>query len=172
MSIIKKVLANVVQTLTASEKAQARSNIGITPADISKSGMANQRRTWTDKAYGEDWKTIGTGGVQQYISVTEGIPTFVRLTIEANGYGFPARALKTIHVRLADGSDIFDDMWVDFLVTTSNIDAWSTITIVFFNPSPVSGNYSLQVSCDEVLSASEFVEVQGSTTGNVKAMHL
>lgn len=172
MSIIKKVLANVVQSLTASEKAQARSNIGITPADISKSGMAINRSTWTDKAYGEDWKTIGSPGVQQYIGVTEGIPTFVRLTIEANGYGFSAKGLKTIHVRLVDGSDIFDDMWVDFVVTTTNTDTWSTITVVFFNPSPVSGNYSVQVSCNEGLSASEFVEVQGASTGNVKAMHL
>lgn len=174
MGLIKKVLANVAQSLLPNEQSQARSNIGIDPHTTPVSGMVVNSVHWTNKASGEQWKSIRNPGVQQSLYVYGGKPTIVSVPIMGRAYGDFTSLVNnniTVEVRLTDGTNIFDSAYIDIPV---NPEATPGIqvpyNIIFMNASPLEGRYWVEASCYMGLTATEYVYLDGFGTGNIKSM--
>lgn len=136
------------------------------PVDVSKSGMASEGVSWNNKAFGDEWKTINTLGVQQYIQPIEGKGIIVRANVNIRSSG--SQAYVTLRFRLADtGGNVLDDMYLDF---PGNFNTYLPASLVFIAANPVAGQYSLQASVSSLLGVSDYVYVDGASTGNVKAI--
>lgn len=174
MSVIKKVLANVVQSLLPAEQLQARSNIGIDPHTTPVSGMVVDTVYWTDKPTADQWKSIRNPGTSQSLYVYEGKPTIVSVQLLGWAFGGFTTLINnevTVQVRLTNGADIFDSACIDIPVYPSSVPGMQNpYNIIFMNASPKVGQYWVEASCPLSLSSTEYVYLRGSHTGDVKSM--
>lgn len=174
MSIIKKVLANVVQSLLPAEQLQARSNIGIEPHTTPVSAMVVNTVSWTDKAQGDQWKAIRNPGVQQTLYVYGGKPTIVSVQLKGWAFGDFTTLINnnvTVEVKLTNGINIFDSAYIEIPVYQAAVPGMQVpYNIIFMNASPKESRYWVEASCRQSLTSTEYVYLAGTSTGNVKSM--
>jgi hypothetical protein len=173
MVVIKKVLANVAQSLLPNEQSQARSNIGIEPHTVSPSGMAFNTVYWTNKAQGDQWREIGNPGVSQSLFVYGGKPTIVSVSLIGKAFGDFESTVNTVivGVRLIGINEIFDSVYIAIPVNPANTPGIQVpYNIIFMNATPKEGHYVVEASCQRALTSTQYVYLGGSATGNVKSM--
>lgn len=174
MGVIKKVLANVVQSLLPAEQSQARSNIGIDPHTTPVSGMVVNTVSWTDKAQGDEWKSIRNPGTPQSLYVYEGKPTIVGVQFMGWAFGGFTTLINnevTVQVRLTNGADVFDSAYIEIPVYASAVPGMQVpYNIIFMNASPKVGRYWIEANYYQSLTSTEYVFLAGTGTGNVKSM--
>ena len=174
MGVIKKVLANVVQSLLPTEQLQARSNIGIDPHTTPVSGMVVNTVSWTDKAQGDQWKTIRNPGTLRSLYVYEGKPTIVSIQFMGWAFGNFTTLINnevTVEVKLTDGVNTFDSAYIEIPVYQAAVPGMQVpYNIIFMNANPKVGNYWVEANCYQSLQSTEYVYLAGTGTGNVKSM--